>query len=72
MAYLIMTRPGCSYCVKAKTLLKNNKLPFAITDHDTPEKVETFKAAGYKTFPQVFHDGVLVGGYDQLVEYLEF
>ncbi|SOC90096.1 Glutaredoxin [Rhizobium sp. AN5] len=72
MAYHIMTRPGCNYCVRAKALLKSNKEHFTVTDHDTPEKVQRFKDAGYTTFPQVFHDGVLIGGYDQLVEYLEF
>lgn len=71
MAYLIMTKPGCNYCVRAKALLKSNNESFTVTDYDTPEKIQRFKDAGYKTFPQIFHDGVLVGGYTDLVDYLD-
>ncbi|MBB4274669.1 hypothetical protein GGE12_002445 [Rhizobium mongolense] len=33
---------------------------------------QRFKDAGYRPFPMDFHDGVLVGGYDALVDYLEY
>lgn len=72
MGWMIMTKPGCKYCTLAKKELGDRKIHFTVSDHDTPEKVQQFKDAGYKTFPQIFHDGVLVGGYDALVEYLEF
>lgn len=71
MAYLIMTKPGCGYCTRAKQLLKSRNEHYTVSDHDTEEKIERFKNAGYRSFPQVFHDGVLVGGYDALVEYLD-
>lgn len=70
MSWTIMTKPGCNYCVKAKALLKRNNISFTVADHDTPEKIERFKSAGYTTFPQVFHDGFLVGGYTDLEDYL--
>jgi len=72
MGYSMMTKPGCSYCTRAKALLKSHNETVAISDYDTPEKIQRFKDAGYTTFPRIFHDGVLVGGYDDLVEYLEF
>jgi glutaredoxin len=72
MSYLIMTKPGCNYCTRAKALLKSQNIPFSVVDHDTPEKIERFKANGYTSFPQIFHDGVLVGGHDDLVDYLEY
>ncbi|MGV1754773.1 glutaredoxin domain-containing protein [Agrobacterium sp. CG674] len=72
MAYLIMTKPGCNYCTRAKALLKSNQLTFSESHYDTPEKQEKFKAAGWTSYPQIFHEGVLVGGYDDLVEYLDF
>lgn len=72
MSYMMMTKPGCSYCTKAKVLLKSLNHQVFVADHDTPEKIQRFKDAGYKTFPQIFHDGILVGGYDDLVDYLEF
>lgn len=71
MAYMIMTKPGCTYCVRAKALLKSNNLSFSESNYDTPEKQAAFKAAGYPSYPQVFHDGVRVGGYTDLVEYLD-
>lgn len=72
MGWIMMTRPGCSYCTRAKALLKSNNLPVSVIDHDTPEKVAKFKEQGYTTFPQIFHDGVLIGGFTDLEEYLEF
>lgn len=72
MAWMIMTKPGCNYCTKAKALLKSQNIPFTVSDHDTPEKIARFKENGYATFPQVFHDGVRIGGYDDLVDYLEY
>jgi glutaredoxin len=66
-----MTKPGCNYCVRAKALLKSNNISFSETHYDTPEKQASFKEAGYPSYPQVFHDGVLVGGYTDLVDYLD-
>ena len=71
MGYMLMTKPGCNYCVRAKQLLKSYNQSFTVSDHDTPEKIQRFKDAGYTSFPQVFHDGVRVGGYDALVDYLD-
>jgi glutaredoxin len=71
MSWLVLTKPGCNYCTRAKALLKSNNISFAVKDYDTDEKVQRFKDAGYKTFPQIFHDGVLVGGHDELVDYLD-
>ncbi|MBD9511536.1 glutaredoxin 3 [Ensifer sp. ENS10] len=71
MSWVMMTKPGCNYCTKAKALLKSNNISFSVSDHDTPEKVQRFKDAGYTTFPQIFHDGVRIGGFDDLEQYLE-
>lgn len=72
MSWLMMTKPGCNYCTRAKALLKSNNISFSVSDHDTPEKIQRFKDAGHTSFPRIFHDGMLVGGYDDLVEYLDF
>lgn len=72
MGYVIMTKPGCNYCTRAKALLKARGEHFSVVDHDTEEKIEKFKSNGYRTFPQIFHDGFLIGGYDALEEYLDF
>lgn len=72
VGYHIMTKPGCNYCTRAKALLKSQNISYTVQDHDTQEKIDKFKDAGYKSFPMIFHDGVLVGGYDALVDYLEY
>lgn len=63
---LIRSEPPCGYCTRAKALLDRKGVPYTVEDHETPEKVEAFKAAGYRSFPMVFIDGALIGGFDQL------
>lgn len=71
MAYLIMTKPGCVQTQQAKSLLKSRGEQILINMHDTEEKVARFKANGYEAFPAIFHDGVYLGNYADLIEYLE-
>lgn len=69
---LIRSEPPCPYCIKAKALLDEEGIAYTVEDFETPEKVEAFKALGHKTFPRVYIDGSLVGGFDDLSEYLAF
>ena len=71
MGYALMTKPGCVYSTRAKALLRSQKLTFSDAIYDTPERLQRFKDAGYDRFPQIFHDGVLVGGLDDLEQHLE-
>ena len=62
------TRPGCSYCVSAKTLLNNRDLDFveynvAIESHRFNEMLVR---SPQRTFPQIFIDGKSVGGFEEL------
>ena len=69
----IYSKPNCTYCVKAKNLVKT--LGFEYTekmfgkDFKTPD--ELFEAVGkqVRTMPQIKIDGELIGGYNQLVEH---
>ncbi len=67
----VYTRPGCSYCVSAKRLLTKEGLGFI--EHDTarqPDKLnELRQKSRLRTFPQIFIDDQLIGGFDDLVEY---
>ncbi len=67
----VYTRPGCSYCVSAKRLLTNEGLEFI--EHDTarqPDKLsELRQKSQLRTFPQIFINDQLIGGFDDLVEY---
>jgi glutaredoxin-like protein len=63
----IFTREGCQYCAKAKSLLTElgydyAEIPLA---HASRSKV-VGAIAGAKTVPQVFVNGSLIGGLDEL------
>jgi glutaredoxin 3 len=65
----IYTRPGCGYCSAAISLLQRKKAPFTHFDTATDPKLRqemfdrTYPGA---TFPQIFIDGTLIGGCDDL------
>jgi len=69
----IFSKPNCVYCTKAKALVKNLGFEYEEKvfgeDYKTPE--ELFEAIGkqVRTMPQIKIDNVLIGGYNQLVEY---
>lgn len=71
MFYMI-TGDKCSYCNKAKELLTEKGIGFtaySYTDHEMLLPL-MFKA-GLKTIPQIWvQGGDYIGGYDDLVEYL--
>ena len=71
--YTIYSKPSCGYCLQARDLLEGNKLEFEYlqlgTHYDLDELMKL--APNAKSFPQVFKDGVLVGGYHDLVESLK-
>ncbi|MGH6717959.1 MAG: glutaredoxin 3 [Alphaproteobacteria bacterium] len=65
----IYTTPFCPYCARAKALLKRRKLPFEEIDvfMDATRRSEmTRRAKGRYTVPQIFVDGVGIGGSDEL------
>lgn len=66
MRFRIYTKPGCPFCDQAKELIGQKGDTFIAEDHNTPDKVMEFKAAGYATFPQVFLDDRHIGGFDDL------
>jgi glutaredoxin 3 len=65
----IYTRMFCGYCSAAKRLLDRKGV--AYEEHDLslggPKKAEMIERAnGRSTFPQIFIDGVHIGGCDDL------
>lgn len=67
----IYTTPLCGYCHAAKRLLKSKDAAFAETDVSRdPELREQMmeRASGRRTVPQIFIDGLHVGGFDELAE----
>jgi|GEM_PF-75193 ribonucleoside-diphosphate reductase beta chain len=68
--WLVLAKPGCPYCDHAQELLASLGHSHRIEEHTTEEQIAAFKAQGHRTFPQVYHNGTLIGGYDDLHEYL--
>lgn len=65
----IYTKSTCGYCHAAKRLLASKSVSFAETDiNKHPEKRSEMiqRAKGRSTVPQIFIDGTLVGGFDDL------
>lgn len=64
----IYTTTYCSYCRAAKQLLSERKLPFSEVDctSDAPTRERLVSETGRRTVPQIYLDGVPVGGFDDL------
>jgi glutaredoxin 3 len=59
----------CPYCDAAKRLLKSRNLEFEDIDVSDPGQKEALKKrTGWRTVPQIFIDGKMIGGYQELAE----
>ncbi len=70
---ILYSKNNCSYCVKAKNLLKNLGLEYTekkFEDFSDMEKLFEDIGKSVKSMPQIKINGELVGGYNQLIEYL--
>jgi peroxiredoxin/glutaredoxin len=68
---LMFARHGCPFCAKAKEMLSNHDIVFDaiyLGDELTMQGVKA--ASGTAKVPQVFIDGKLIGGSDQLEKFL--
>ena len=71
-AVLVLARHGCPHCARAQKLLGERNIPFDIVHLGDELSMQGVKAAsGGTTVPQVFIDGRLVGGAEQLAKHLE-
>jgi len=67
----VFTRPGCAYCAKAKGLLRDAGIEFEelVLNEDYTDR--TLRAVANATsYPQVFIDGVKIGGTHDLENWL--
>lgn len=66
----IFTKPGCIFCARAKELLKKKKVKYDELVLNQDFTIKTVKAiSGTTQLPQVFIDGVRIGGSDELHKY---
>ena len=64
----IYTTPWCGYCHRAKGLLRSKGVPFDEIDVQGDPDTRQWLAdkTGRTTVPQIFIDGVSIGGSDEL------
>tara|TARA_B100001057_G_scaffold131254_1_gene130391 strand:+ start:17444 stop:17707 length:264 start_codon:yes stop_codon:yes gene_type:complete len=78
MTNVVYSKPMCTYCDKAKHLLKTAGIEFKEMligrDLDRETLLEEFEANGMpqpRSVPQIILNGKYVGGYNELVKYVE-
>jgi glutaredoxin-like protein len=64
---VLFTKPGCSYCAKAKQLLDSRGWAYEEVA-SSPRRLRA--VSGQATTPQVFVDGTYIGGTEELEHYL--
>jgi glutaredoxin 3 len=76
---VVYSRRQCDYCAKAKRFFADHGVDFAeiVLDPENPDDVATteklraspaaMRLGGQKTFPWIFIDGTLMGGFDNLM-----
>lgn len=66
-------KPNCAFCTKAKNLLDQRNLKYEYKDVSLVQNMTELKEAypQAKSVPQIWVGGTHVGGYNQLVSYLE-
>jgi len=78
--FTIYGKSGCTFCVKAKSLLKEKNLIFNVIDcdeyliEDKPGFLEFIKNIAGKEvniFPMIFYQGKFIGGYNETKEFLD-
>jgi glutaredoxin 3 len=78
--FTIYSKSGCPNCVKAKVLLNSKHLLLKVVNCDEYiiEDKETFllfitslSNTEVKMFPIVFYDGKFVGGYNEMIIFVE-
>lgn len=64
----IYGKPNCSFCVAAKQLLNNRGVAYDYLELGSDFTVEEIRALapGAQSFPQIFNDSVLIGGFQDL------
>ena len=61
--------PGCPWSLRARQLLERLAIPHRLESIESDDRFEAFRQrSGMNTFPQIFIDGEVLGGYDELAE----
>lgn len=71
--WIIFSGVNCPWCVRAKDLLDAKGIEYEEVKIDSAEKLAFMReyAPNMRTVPVIVHNGALVGGFTDLVRYLE-
>jgi len=75
--FVVYSKPACSHCEQAKSLLKTKGIDFEVVHLDVGQpKIDgekyiardelLLKVPGARTMPQIFKDEVPIGGFTEL------
>ena len=69
----IYTTQTCPWCQRAKVLMDKEGIPFEEIDvtTDSVRQTEMIERSGRQSVPQIFFGETHVGGYDDLIVYLD-
>ena len=74
--YVMYTKDNCKWCVLAKKLMKKNNMtfeernvPYNVSKEEFLELIEEYDTR--PTVPKIFKGKELIGGYEDLQEYIE-
>tara|TARA_R110002124_G_scaffold276039_1_gene446703 strand:+ start:1321 stop:1572 length:252 start_codon:yes stop_codon:yes gene_type:complete len=69
---IVYTIDYCPYCNNAKALLSRKGISFEeikLDRADTDKVMALYQKSGMRTFPQIFLEDSLIGGFDELVKF---
>jgi glutaredoxin len=69
----VYSKPNCPYCVMAKNLLKKSQIPFTekVVGVDATREELLEAAPNARTVPQIIINNQVIGGYNELTQYME-
>lgn len=69
-SFTVFSMPGCPFCSLVKVTLRHGGHHFTEFSLEQEDRAEFKRVLDVKTFPQVFHAGRYVGGYEDTKAYL--
>lgn len=72
MTVVLLTKPECVWCERAKELLRDNNMEFrdfSLVEHEILR--EFIITQGLRSVPQIYINGKHVGGFEGLKDYIE-
>jgi len=70
---IVYSKPNCPYCVRAKKLLETRNINYTekVVGVNTTREELLEAAPNARTVPQIIINNDVIGGYEQLVSYME-